>query len=280
MPSTENPFLIESSGASKGVNPFFGEWRQKFKFPPVASTAKADRRKDFRTAIQSAIDSKYYFTDEVKVEITLQIDEQRIRETDKTADLDNFAKCILDCIKGKSGILIDDCQIQRLGISWIDISNDVECFEIEIRGHPDEFLIREVTLYEMPDKLWYPLSSHSWSDGEAVPINEVTRLAGPLILEAMTDFSRKLRATMRASGLNKMQAYRESMCHSTGARGFHKSRVEGEWPLVPLKDWKADMDEFSRSGDDKTKAVSAILIEFKEQKEKTLSILKELYRSN
>lgn len=279
MPSTEDPILIESRGVSKGVNPFFGEWRKNFKFSPVASTAKADRRKEFRTAIQSAIDNKYYFTDEVKVEISLHIDKQRIRETDQTAGLDNFAKCILDCIKGKSGILIDDCQIQSLSISWIDVYNDDEWFEVEVRGHPDEFLIRDVTLYEMPDKLWYPLSNHSWSDGEAVPINEVTRLAGPLILEAMTDFSRKLRATMRASGLTRMQAYRESMYHSTGARGFHKSRVEGEWPVVPLKEWKGEMDKLFRSGDDKTKAVAAKWIEFKEQKEKTLSIFKELYGS-
>ena len=279
MEMPEEPFHTESKGAENGVNPFFGEWRQRFRFSPVASTAKPERRQNFRQRIQEAIGCSFYFTDEVKVEITLHIDEQRIRETDQTADLDNFAKCILDCLKGKNGILIDDCQIQSLHISWIDIYDDNEWFEVEIRGHPDEFLLRDVVLYEMPDKLWYPLSNHSWDNGEALPVNEVTRLAGPLILEAMTDFSRKLRSKMRATGLSRMQAYRKSKYHSTGARGFHKSRVEGEFDLVPMKKWKADIAELSESGDEKAKSVATLLHEFKEQKAATLSTWEELYRS-
>lgn len=278
MEISEGPFFTEGKGAEKGVNPFFGEWRKGFKFSPVASTAKPERRREFRQRIQEEIECSFYFTDEVKVEITLHIDEQRVRETDQTADLDNFAKCILDCLKGRDGILIDDCQIQSLHISWLDIYDDDEWFEVEIRGHPDEFFLRDVALYEMPDKLWYPLSDHSWVNGEAVPLNEATRLAGPLILEAMTDFSRKLRAKMRDSGLSRMQAYRESKYHSTGARGYHKSRVEGEFDLVPLTQWKADVAEMYRIGDERAKSVATLLKEFKEQKAETLSTWEKLYR--
>jgi hypothetical protein len=41
-------------------------------------------------------------------------------ETSDTADLDNYAKSILDGLKGPDGILLDDTQVQTLIISYID----------------------------------------------------------------------------------------------------------------------------------------------------------------
>jgi Holliday junction resolvase RusA-like endonuclease len=279
LESPEEPFHTESIGASKGINPFFGEWRHKFNFSPVPHTANGARRKEFCEKVQSEIGCSYYFTDEVKVEITLHIDEQRIRETDQTADVDNFAKCILDCIKGKHGILIDDCQIQSLHISWIDIYDEHEWFEVEVRGHPDEFLLRDVCLYEMPDGLWYPLSNHTWDAGEAKPLDEISEISGPLILEAMTDFSRRLRAMLRDAGFNRIKAYREARYHATGARGFHKSRVEGDFDLIALKDWRARIAELTEKGDSRMKSVHAALVEFKSKKDESLKIWERLYRS-
>ena len=279
MEDTEGPLEIESAGAKMGVNPFFGEWRKCFYFSPVPHTARADKRAAFRERMRNDIDCRYYFTDEVKVEISLHIDEQRIRETDRTADLDNFAKCILDCIKGKDGILIDDCQIQSLHISWIDVYNETEWFEVEIRGHPDEFSLKEVALYEMPDGLWYPLSNHTWDKGKATPIDEVTKIAGPLILEAMTEFSKKIRAKLRDSGYNRMQAYRQSKYHATAARGFHKSRVEGEFELIKLKEWKRQVSELSERGDEKATEVIEMVRSFKDKKIESLKTWEQAYRS-
>lgn len=279
METPEEPFHTESAGANRGVNPFFGEWRRKFDFSPVPHTANGARRQTFRERLQSEIGCSYYFTDEVKAEITLHIDEQRFRETDQTADVDNFAKCILDCIKGKNGILIDDCQIQSLHVSWIDIYDEHEWFEIEIRGHPDEFLLRDVSLYEMPDGLWYPLSNNTWDAGISRPLDEISTLSGPLILEAMTDFSRKFRAKLRVAGLNRIQAYREARYHASGARGFHKSRVEGEFNLVPMSEWRTRISELASQADERMKSVHSTLVEFRSKKEKSLEIWEQIYRS-
>lgn len=277
MEVQEEPFHTESIGADKGVNPFFGEWRKRFDFSPVSYTAKTEKRQVFRDRLQGKIGCSYYFIDEVRVEITLHMDEQRIKETDQTADLDNFAKCILDCIKGEKGVLIDDCQIQSLHISWIDTYDEPEWFEVEIIGHPDEFSLKDVVLYEMPDKLWYPLSDKGWANGEAKPLNDVSIIAGPLVLEAMTEFSKKLRAKLRKRGFSRMKAYRESKYHSSAARGFHKSRVEGEFTLVSIKNWKKKISDLSDSGDDKAKEVVALLDAFKKTKIESLAVWDELY---
>lgn len=278
MDHLEEPFRVEGSGASAGVNPFFGEWRKSFKFPPVAYTAKSEKRAEFRKRVRAEIGVEYYFIDEVKVDITLHIDEQRFRETDKTADVDNFAKCILDCLKGKDGILIDDCQIQSLHISWIDVHDEHEWFEVEIKSHPDEFMLKDVKLYEMPNGLWYPLSNRSWDHGAAMPVNDATIIAGPLILEAMTDFSHKIRAKLRRHGRNRMQAYRESKYHDTLARGFHKSRVEGEFELVSLGEWRSAVEDLARAGDESSQRIFEYLKDFKSKKQESLQDWESTFR--
>ena len=59
----------------------------------------------------------------------MYLNEQRRYETPDSGDLDNYAKVICDALKGKNGILIDDIQIQRLNIGWIDTTKE-ECFEV------------------------------------------------------------------------------------------------------------------------------------------------------
>ncbi len=270
MEEPDEPFHTESRGASAGANPFFGEWRGVFKFPPVSHTAKLKRREEFRLKVQKDVGCSYYFTDEVKVQITLYLDEQRVRETDSTADVDNYAKGILDSLKGQGGILIDDCQIQSLGIYWVSSDGEEEWFDVEIRGHPDEFQLRDVSLYEMPNGLWYPLSTFVWENGSAVPKGDTDRIAGPLILDAMTDFTNKIRAKMRDSGMDKITAYRSSNFFNTAARGFHKSRVEGQFELVPIRKWRAAVDELAEVDAEKSQKVYELLKSFKVQKDQSL----------
>lgn len=276
MEKADEPFFTESRGASAGVNPFFGEWSGVFKFPPVSHTAKFERREEFRLQFQKSIGCRYYFTDEVKVQITLYLNEQRVRETDSTADVDNYAKGILDCLKGQGGVLIDDCQIQSLDICWVSSNTEEEWFDVQIRGHPDEFKLRDVALYEMPNGLWYPLSTFVWVDGEAMPMEDADKIAGPLILEVMTDFTNKIRAKMRNSGMDKITAYRTSNYFNTVARGFHKSRVEGQFDLVPIKKWRLDVDELAKADKGKAQKVYDLLKTFKVQKKQSLEGWKEI----
>jgi hypothetical protein len=79
-------------------------------------------------------------------------------ETPDSADLDNYAKLICDCFKGSKGILIDDTQIQHLSISFFD-TIDAEYFEVTIHGRTDDFIMKDVDLYEMPNGMYYAISN-------------------------------------------------------------------------------------------------------------------------
>ena len=119
MEQPDEPFYTESCGASAGVNQFFGEWSGVFKFPPVSHTAKFERREEFRLQFQKEMGCRFYFTDEVKVQITLYLNEQRVRETDSTADVDNYAK-------GKGVMHDEDALVTAGGKRRLSTAGDAE----------------------------------------------------------------------------------------------------------------------------------------------------------
>src|SRR5215207_3309555 len=91
---------LEREGADAGLNPMFGEWQKRFDFPPVPYGNGAAQRGDFRRAIQAELANRWLFSDEIHLEITLHVDVHTTIETDEAADLDNYAKSILDGLKG------------------------------------------------------------------------------------------------------------------------------------------------------------------------------------
>jgi Holliday junction resolvase RusA-like endonuclease len=158
----EDRLEIERQGAIAGSNPMFGEWRHHFRITPVPYGNGAAQRSEFREAIQAELTNKWLYASEIQLEITLHLDVQTVLETDETADLDNYAKAILDILKGPKGIMIDDTQVQSLTINWIDGYGEPS-FEIAARGSPDDFVLKPQEFYEMPDKLWYPHGRVLWT---------------------------------------------------------------------------------------------------------------------
>jgi hypothetical protein len=166
---THDPMEAELRRARDGRNPMFGNWRQRFAFEPVPRTAPAEVRRAFGRRVRSEIGTQYSFSSDVRLEITLYLDLQTVRETSETADLDNYAKSICDAPKGSDGIVLDDCQVQCLTILWIDHS--YVGFDVEMRsGDPDAFVLKSVESYEMPDGLYYPTSRNAWyQSGVSMP---------------------------------------------------------------------------------------------------------------
>jgi Holliday junction resolvase RusA-like endonuclease len=60
-------------------------------------------------------------SDDVKIEIWIGVHPFLRYETDKTHDVDNLIKPILDAFSGKEGVIIDDTQVVSLGIIVDDI---------------------------------------------------------------------------------------------------------------------------------------------------------------
>jgi hypothetical protein len=140
-PHSDDPIFVERRGAGAGLNPMFGEWQKAFNFPPVPHRDGGGRLRAFHEAIAAELTNRWIYSHEIQVEITLHLDVQTV------LDLDNYAKAILDGLKGPRGIMFDDTQVQALAISWLDGYGDPS-FTVAARGSPDDFVLKPVEFYE------------------------------------------------------------------------------------------------------------------------------------
>ncbi|KMO42060.1 hypothetical protein VQ02_04200 [Methylobacterium variabile] len=268
----EDQLNIERQGAVAGINPMFGEWRHHFRFAPVPYGNGASQRGEFRKAIQAQLNNQWLYANEIQLEITLHLDVQTVLETDQTADLDNYAKAILDALKGPKGIMIDDTQVQSLSISWIDGYGDPS-FEIAARGSPDEFVLKPQEFYEMPDKLWYPHGRVLWTDGHAETISDRNHYAGLSVIEQMSSLQTRVRAEARKAGANRLRAFQLGRYVSTTARGFHRSRIDGDFPLHPLREWQAERFKWIEKNGAEFAEIEDIMIKLRASHDRMIAAL-------
>lgn len=234
----DDPSQIEARGAAEGINPMFGEWRQKFDLEPVSYSNPGSARAAFKRTIRDQLENKFAFVGEVKLTVTLYLDEQKMLETPAYGDLDNYAKQLLDSIKGHGGLFIDDCQVQALDISWIGVPQGAH-FEIEIRSGPDDFLPEPLKLYELSDGLYYPISGQVWTQSGLVEAQDDEILALAEVLSAMTKVKRTLRHQLRQEGTPQFRAFQSGKCVSPILTGFHRSRVvDSGYALVSHASWQ------------------------------------------
>lgn len=231
------PFDIEARGVAEGINPMFGEWRQKFELEPVSYANIGTARQGFKQAIRGALKNKFVFVGEVSVVATLYLDEQKMLETPAYGDLDNYAKQLLDSIKGQGGLLIDDCQVRHLDISWIDIPYG-SWFELEIKAHPDDFLPNSLKLFEMPDGLFYPISDQVWATTGLINASNDSVLYSANSLAKITKNKKTFRHELRQKGVPAFEAFRHAKLVSPGLLGFHRSRViDSGYELISKNEW-------------------------------------------
>lgn len=141
-------FETEAEGYNNGEHPLMGNFRRTFNFAPVPY-GNRNRHVFVERVHQEMADVQYVFSDEVRLDITLYLDELTLFETSERADLDNYAKIICDSLKGINGILTDDTQIHHLSISRIATPTNPH-FDIEFVDSPDNFFSKPLALYEMP----------------------------------------------------------------------------------------------------------------------------------
>ena len=212
---------------------------QKFNIEPVSYSNKGNARAAFKQAIRDQLTNKFVFTGEVKLTITLYLDEQKMLETPAYGDLDNYAKQLLDSLKGKGGMFIDDCQIQQLVISWIDVPQNA-CFEIEINSRPDDFLLEPLKLYEMADGLYYPLSEQAWTKKGLISVSEELNLNLALNLLEKTKSKKKWCHILRQDGVSQSRSFQHGRLFLPILMGFHRSRVENSgYKLIKRSEWES-----------------------------------------
>lgn len=271
---TEEAVENERRGVDSGLNPMFGNWQHRFDFAPISYAAGGVKRAFFRKAIQAELNNKFFYTNEVRLEIVLYLDVQAVLETDETADVDNYAKAILDGLKGPSGILLDDTQVQALTISWIDAHRpDQTYFEVSIASSPDDFMLKPLEFYEMPDGLWYPHGRRMWSDGGQKDQSDRNHYAGLLILETMSKVKRNARHLLRKSGMDRLTAYQRGMYVSSSARGFHRSRIDEGFPMHPWRDWRAAYEAWRGEHVDEIRDIENGLVKVRDSYGKMTALL-------
>lgn len=266
--TTSNQIAIERAGAKAGFNPVFGEWRQRFKTSPVPYSASSERREAFVQSVRGELTNKFLYSNFVSLEITLHFYEQRILESPDYGDLDNYAKSICDALKGKDAILIDDCLVQHLNISWIDTTIEDELFEIHIKSEsPDDFVQKNgLRLYEMPDKLYYPMGEYIWRDGNQTRLEATDHFVGLIATATLSRSKRKMRHILRQGGASRLDAFQSAKYISPGLLGFHRTRAEASGlELVKLQSWRYKIEEFKKDlseNDQQNKEKIRIISEF------------------
>lgn len=89
---------------------------------PVSLQGGAVARSVIRNAVRDFAGSVgWHCTGDVEITVQWYGPETERYERTSSPDLDNILKPILDGLKGPSGCLIDDCQVQSLRASWIDL---------------------------------------------------------------------------------------------------------------------------------------------------------------
>lgn len=274
----DEPFEIEAAGAKSGFNPMFGVWHQRFDFPPVPHRAGGSDRREFQERLRAALRNHFVFWGEVQITITLFLDVQTVLETSETADVDNYAKAILDALKGPDGIVIDDTQVQALTISWID--SHVTYFEVEIRSSPDDFMMKPVSFFEMPDGLFYPQPVTFWAAAGPTKATDFDHFAGLTFSEFMAGGKRHMRHTLRQAGQTRLEASRNSTYIKTQLRGFHRSRIaDSGFEMVGLTDWRAKRATWAELEPENGKFLTEIAAKQTENIERLAAAMADLEKS-
>jgi len=235
----DEAFETEAAGAKAGLNPMFGSWSQRFDIEPVPHRGTGGPvRRAFQDAIRAQLTNKFVFWGEVQVIITLFLDVQTVLETSETADVDNYAKSILDALKGPEGVIIDDTQVQTLTFSCI--YSQVTFFDIFMHCSVDDFFTKPLRFFEMPDGLFYPQPTHAWNPAGPKPYTDLDHFCGLTITEMMAGAKRHMRHVLRQAGQTRLQASRNSAYFETQLRGFHRSRLaDSGYELILAGEWRA-----------------------------------------
>lgn len=250
----------ERKGADAGLNPMFGDWQQRFHFPPVPYSKGGEARRAFREMVQAELRNKFIYSNEIRLDIVLYLDVQTILETDETADVDNYSKAISDALKGPNGLYFDDTQIQALSIQWLDCyGRDRAHFDVSISASPDDFMLKPVDFYEMPDGLWYPHGRLMWSDGGEDEQSDRHHYAGLLIMEMMSRVKRDARHLFRQRGMDRLRAYQNARYLSSSARGFHRSRIGDDFVSHKLNKWRTDFKAWRDENGDEIAAIEELV---------------------
>ena len=185
---------------------------------PVSQQARADKKAAFHAAIRKetgALD--FLLLGDVSVSVEWTVSEQARYETDRTPDVDNILKPLLDALTGPAGVLVDDNQVQNVSCHWIDGFSDDESGIIAIRYSPDEWIDKAGIFFVQIEKALCAVSSK--------------QMPAEFRLKTIEVYVQALQ--LRADALAKGVQYQSANLVMPIQRLFHRSRLD-DFEVVPL----------------------------------------------
>lgn len=195
--------------------------------PPVSLQSAGNSKREFIQKVREEC-SRYPFllAGEVQIEVTWHVHEQERYETDRSPDVDNILKPLLDGLSGPEGILIDDNQVQSICCSWIDWTSRDEEVVVEVKYLREYWVPKGHFKFVQFDKgLCYPIATYFPRE----------------LQKAFVSIFEK--GLVERRDLEKLGArYEESRALMPIARVFHRTRIS-QFPVVTLEEFKRGTNE-------------------------------------
>jgi Endodeoxyribonuclease RusA len=215
----ESSIFEDLEATSRGERPpFTGELEFRVSDVPLPSIqSKHSKRRHFNECVRSQLANfKYYLVKDVMLEICWYVHRRSRYETSSSPDLDNTIKLIIDSLCGSDALLIDDCQVMQVCVTWEDVSHlpvldSYNDLRIVLRYQPDDWLPKQNFCFVKYENLCFPFVSNP----------ECTKLFH-ISLDNMKEFSKDL----TKMGVNDRDA--SLYFPGPGQHAFHRRRVEGK----------------------------------------------------
>jgi Holliday junction resolvase RusA-like endonuclease len=192
---------------------------------PVRFKAPRQRKQALTALIkQQTAEKDFLLTGEVHVDIEWLIHEQDRYESQRSPDIDNILKPVLDTLQGPDGVLINDWQVQAISCRWIDWTSHEEQLEIRIRHMGNEWIEKEgLQFVRLTPTLCMPLNS---------------TLPAQALLIILEVWEKQFRVREKLLELSK-DYYAANRVMSV-QRPFHISRIRG-FPSIGLEEIRSQL---------------------------------------
>lgn len=166
VPSSENMKDLEGlmELAAQGLEPSpFGNGSFLVEGAPASLQSPRKLKDDFIARVRDAIKHlDYYLTGDVTLDVYWFLHRDIRYRTDKSPDVDNILKPLIDALCGPDGLLVDDCQLSRVNVEWISwIHPDKQQVKLELRFIDSDFHKKAGLFFvDFGKGLCYPFSGH------------------------------------------------------------------------------------------------------------------------
>ena len=225
MPDSDDGLLEELLKKSLfGEPPPFGEVTLHLDAAPASLQSRQTAIAALRAVVHEQTGKyQYLLTGDVSMEITWHFHERHRYESDASADIDNLLKPMLDAFCGPNGLLVDDCQVRSLGISWISTTSEQPAVTIQVRFIDSDFVSKAGIAFVQIDKAL------------CIPVDlTLPRKAQRIILMMMRYQFAQRRFCEKVLGLD----YYSARNFLPAKRRFHRTRLR-DFKVMNPKEYRA-----------------------------------------